>query len=51
MFLEIIAVVTVVAAALLAFDFSEREEQMAAIVFLTGTLVTSMIMAEYQHME
>ena len=40
MFLEIIAVVTVVAAALLAFGFGGRDEQLAAIGFLAATLAT-----------
>jgi hypothetical protein len=51
MFLEIIAVVTVVAAALLAFGFGGRDEQLAAIGFLAATLATRMITAEYQHVE
>ena len=51
MFLEIIAVVTVVAAALLAFGFGGRDKQLAAIGFLAATLATRMITAEYQHVE
>ena len=51
MFLEIIAVVTVVAAALLAFGFGGRDEQLAASGFLAATLATRMITAEYQHVE
>lgn len=51
MFLEILAVFTVIAAALLAFGFGGRDEQLAAIGFLAATLVTRMITAEYQHVE
>ena len=51
MFLEILAVVTVVAAALLAFGWGGRDEQLAAIGFLAATLATRMIHAEYQQME
>lgn len=51
MFLEIIAVVTVVGAALLAFGWGGRDEQLAAIGFLAATLATRMIQAEYQHIE
>ena len=51
MSLEIIAVVAVFAAALLAFGFGGRDEQLAAIGFLAATLATRMITAEYQHVE
>lgn len=51
MYLEIVAIVTVVAAALLAFGWGGRDEQLAAIGFLAATLATRMIQAEYQHIE
>lgn len=51
MFFEILGVVTVVAAALLAFGWGGRDEQLAAIGFLAATLATRMIHADYNHME
>ena len=51
MYLEILGIVTVVAAALLAFGWGGRDEQLAAIGFLAATLATRMIQAEYQHVE
>lgn len=51
MLLEIIGVVTVVAAALMAFGWGGRDEQLAAIGYLAATLATRMITAEYNHVE
>jgi hypothetical protein len=51
MFLEIIAIVSITAVALMAFGFGGRDEQLAAIGLLAATLATRVITAEYQHIE
>lgn len=51
MFLEILGIVMVVSAAVAAFTWGGRDEQITAIGFLAATLATRMITAEYHHIE